>query len=273
VGSYKPNKCQTIGATHARATVCFFAAFLAASVWIDCASAAIPANLQPVSGVPDLLRDPNSYTIQEIINAGGILIGDKLFSNFDVKTTKSVGAVAPGADAISITPIQVLKAGTLFGGDYGMQFNGLWSAPAQGLADSTIEFLATIVAPGYAFKDNALWITGKGVGSSVSPGFVSISESLYAEHPSTGIQSFADELVYYSTPTYRKDSDSANFAPITKMWVVKDVGANGGIGVMGVAHLSEFYQTFSQVPEPGTLVMLFAGAAGLAGYVWRRRRA
>jgi hypothetical protein len=230
----------------------------------------IRANLEPVSGVPNLLRDPESYTIAQIIARGGIIIGDKLFDSFSVTDT----GLAPDASNIKITPVQVLYAGAPFGGDYGMTFNGLWSALANSMADSTIVFRASILpayaARGYAFKDNSLWLSGYGGSNTPGSGAVSVSENLYANHPSSGGPSFADKFVYYHTSADNQLRDTQSFAPITQMWVVKDVGAFGG--PVGMVHLSEFYQTFSQVPEPGTFVLVVIGAVTLGGYAWRKRR-
>ncbi len=44
---------------------------------------------------------------------------------------------------------------------------------------------------------------------------------------------------------------------------------NGGASHAGIAAFSVFYQTFSQVPEPGTLTLLVLG--GLAAMVRRRK--
>jgi hypothetical protein len=158
-----------------------------------------------------------------------------------------------------------------------MKFNGPWSAPAGNFADSTIEFRASILpeyaAQGYAFKDNALWLSAYGVANTTNGGAVSVSENLYVNHPSSSEPAFVNKFVYYHTSTDNQLLDVQNFAPITEMWVVKDVVAYGGVGTLGVVHLSEFYQTFSQVPEPSTVVLLMIGLATLGGYAWRKRRA
>ncbi len=237
----------------------------------------IVANLQAVVGAPDLLRDPQSYTLAQIINAGGIIIGDKLFDSFDVTTTKSLDAIASGPAEIAITPIQVLKPNAPFGGDYGFKVNGAWSAPAGEFADSTIEFRATILpefaSRGVAFKDNALWLTAFGVEDTINAGGVSISENLYGAHPSSGDLPFANEFVYYRNNTDNTLRDAATFAPVTQLWVVKDLLVYEREGAGGAAHISEFYQTFSQqVPEPGTLALLGLAGLGLVVQMWRKRR-
>jgi hypothetical protein len=99
----------------------------------------------------DRLSDSNYYTIADIQAAGGIIIGDKLFDYFSVVATATAGALAPNAAAISITPVQV-------NGDYGMKFNGGWSALAGQIVNSTIQFHASILPAysGYLFEDNSL---------------------------------------------------------------------------------------------------------------------
>jgi len=269
---------ERVLSSHARTTVALiallFVAVLATLAPVDTARGAIIAELQPVQGVPDLLRDSNTYTIQEIIDSGGIVIGDKLFDLFAVRTTKSVNAAAPGAGEIGITPIQILKPGAPLGGDFGMIFNGPWSAPANQFADSTIEFRASIlpewVDAGYAFKDNSLWITAFGVGNNTDAGQVSVSENLYKNHPSAGEAPFSNKYAYYVSDDDQQLRDDQDFEPITQMWVIKDVVAYGGLGTVGSVHLSEFYQTFSQVPEPNALVLLTS--AGLCGLIALRRR-
>ncbi|NLF08658.1 MAG: PEP-CTERM sorting domain-containing protein [Pirellulaceae bacterium] len=247
--------------------VLFVSFVIVACVSANLSAEPITVDLQPIAGDPNNLRDSQSHTLAEINEAGGIVIGDKLFDYFTVVTTKSIGAIAPGIDEIAITAVQI-------NGNYGLKFNGGWSALAGQIADSTIEFRASIlpefVDMGYAFKDNALYITA--FGNTTESGQVSVSENIYAEHPALAEKPFANKYVYFRNDNDQKTHDLKNFEPITEMWIVKDVIANGGIGTTGSAHLSEFYQTFSQVPEPGTFALLGFGAIGLAAYVWRKRR-
>jgi len=213
------------------------------------------------------LNNPVSYTIEEVQQAGGIQVGDKLFMDFAVTTSQTQGTVAPGADAITVTGVQVL-------GDYGLRFNGGWSAGGQEIADTTIRFSVTATRPGWYIKDNALWITAYGVSGTGEGGIVSVSENVYAEDPYTLPPDvnppIANKFVYYRTDNDMEIYDAKDFAPLEQVWVLKDVVANGGDLDIGAAHLSEFWQTFSQIPEPATACMILLG--GLALIARRRRR-
>jgi hypothetical protein len=234
----------------------------------------IIANLQPIYGVSGVSSDPVSYSIADINSAGGIVVGDKLFDSFSVTSSSSPNASAPTAASIQITGIDI-------NGDYGFKANALWMASGGEWVDSTITFHASVlpaaVAEGYAFDGNALYITGVGT-ANTSGGIASISENLYAQYPGLGGLSFAGEFAYYMSSTNQRPLDAATFAPISDMWVVKDIGVSGGGGRNGVMHLSEFYETFHQVqlpvrtPEPSALALLGVGAMGLLGYTWHRRR-
>ncbi len=220
------------------------------------------------------IGNPVSYTIEEVNAAGGIQVGDKLFSDWRVTDTESQGAIAPNASEIVVTGVQI-------GGDYGLRFNSGWSAPAGQLADSTIKFKVSIVEPwlseGWVIKDNALWIAAYGVSNNTDAGAVSVSENVYAFDPDLGHTTpIANKFVYYKDDNDNllydeKDFVDASGAPValTEIWVIKDVIAYGGVGTVGVAHISEFFQTFSQVPEPATLALLGLGGIGV---LFRRRR-
>ena len=132
--------CACLFAAAACLSVAFLATFGSADFALG--DSIIQTTLLPVSGDPGLLEDPhpNGYSIQDIINAGGIQIGDKLFDAFSVTSLGSGGALAPDAADIRITPIEVLQPPAPFGGDFGMIFNAAWVAMDGQSVNSTIQF-------------------------------------------------------------------------------------------------------------------------------------
>ncbi len=212
--------------------------------------------------VADLQNPEDSYTIEEVQLAGGILVGDKLFSDFRVTTASSYNAIAPDAEAIMVT-------GVLIEDELGLRFNGGWVAASSQIANSTIKFKVSIIEPwlsdGFLLSDNSLWMSAFGTDNG---GMVSVSENVYMEDPDLGFtESIAYKHVFYVDETYKDLYDHCEFTDPTgatialpEIWIIKDVTANGGIDPYGFAHLSEFYQTFSQVPEPATVVLMAVGA-------------
>jgi len=232
----------------------------------------------PASGamIWDFAQPPvDSPTIAEIQAAGGLIVGDKLFDDFRVTSVAVPGALAPDASAIAVTAVKV-------GDDYGLRFNGGWVAPAGQSANTTIKFHVAVVDPflsqGWLLKDNALYMTAFGILPQSANGSISISENVYASDIDQGHSDpVANKMVYYISDSNKHlydESDfldsSGNLLTLSEIWVVKDIIVFGGPGSNGLAHLSEFFQTFSQVPEPAAIFVL---ACGSVMVIRRRRRA
>jgi hypothetical protein len=238
---------------------------LSAVVMSACLAMVVPAQAAIVAD----FVNPQAYSLTDVNVAGGIIVGDKLFDDFTVTTTKSVGAVAPGLAEIAVTGVYINSGGVQ--NELGLKFNSGWSAQTNQIADSTITFRVGILEPqlsqGFLIVDNSLWIDAYGASAGA---IVSVSENVYLTDPRLGpATSVANKLVWYSK-TSENTFDHEDFAvPAAEIWVVKDVIANGGVDANGLGHLSQFYNTFSQVPEPATLALL--GLGGLAA-AWRRKR-
>lgn len=216
----------------------------------------------------------NAETITEINEAGGLLVGDKLFSDFSVISVVAGGVgIAPDASAIEVTGINA-------DGNWGIQFNGAWLAGVNAVVNSTITFKAAIADPATndrLIDGNYLVLTASTV--ELPDGLVNVIENVFDGLPTNG-RRVAQKQVW-DTPANSKLVDSAMFTdPVTgdplalpEIWVKKDITLFGGTdGTAGFTHLSEFVQTFTQTPEPGTAAMSLIGALSLIGYSCRRRR-
>jgi len=219
--------------------------------------------------------NPVSVTLADVIKAGGISVGDKLFTDWSVTSNKLGNGVAPDATAISVTPVIRVNPANPLEKEIGLRFDGLWSAGAMQLADSTIIYKVSVTADDQRvlIKDNTLQMSAFGAANG---GLVTISESVFLTPPdTTPSPSIARKFVFFdSTTGAEREIDHKEFADATgapvfarAVWVVKDVGANGGVQAQGVAKISSFYQTFSQIPEPATLSLLVIG-----GLMMLRRR-
>ncbi len=210
--------------------------------------------------------NPTPVTIAEVNEAGGLLVGDKLFSNFVVMTS-GTSIVKPNYDTITL-------AGFLSGADYGLRFQSLWYAAAGQWVDTALVFdVAVLEDSGMLISDNELRMPGSSTVYADVYARVGITESILQLSPS-GVEGglLASERVY-DTLNEKVLFDHAEFAGVSSIRVVKDISVIGGLTGAG-AELSYFTQTFSQtaIPEPQTIVLLLCGLPGLALMAWRRYR-
>lgn len=229
------------------------------------AGMAAPARASDVLIIPSYLvadlSDSQDYTIQQINDAGGLLVGDKLFQNFSLASQKTGAAIVPGDDTLGITGIES-------GGNYGLQFGGNWSAFLGGEANSVLLYSVTVFEnPGWAISDIDTWFSA--VDASNGAEVVLHQDAAQDEVHSLLV---GTNEIYYRNPAdyevYQHDDFPAS-AETEMLWVRTLIDLSSA-GVGSVAGLSEFSQTYSQsyyVPEPATLLAL-----SLAGLAALRRR-
>jgi len=215
--------------------------------------------------------DPAAQSLSAVIQAGGILVGDKLFY-FPSDSVQSTTGGTPTTDEIMLSGYQSPT------GDYGLKFTGYWFADAGARVDSNITFEVSVssnMSSDYLIKGASLIMTSSHTVSTNPHANVTITENIYNGFPA--IDQSNQIATLYTSSGSKVRTDSQEFAnDYRSIWVTKDIGLYGGDSGEDSespgATLSAFYQTFSQTPEPQSLVLLLCAAPGLALYLWRRRR-
>jgi hypothetical protein len=149
-------------------------------------------------------------------------------------------------------------------GDCGLKFNFSWSAVSGQTVNATLSFKVSVL-PGYDgyIKDVRMDLTGAG---ATGNGVVDATENVQNAGDNV-IASLSCSKQYGDGGIYLVDH--AEFAqPVREIWIrSKDISVTSGAGI-GSAHISEFYQYYSQIPEPATICLLGLGVLGLL----RRRK-
>jgi len=202
--------------------------------------------------------------LQDLITTGGSLtVGNLVFSQFGY--TANSGD-APLASNISVG--QIPPSGTDAFGNFGIRF-GLagFDTPNTTATDFLITY--TVTAPSALLRDVHL-VSNLSIAGTPAAGdhpFGNIVETVRA----TGNNQVA-QITNSATPTSSNLSSLGTFnpaGPFTTIFVTKDVQLFSTPGA--ISTVSFIDQAFSQVPEPGSLVLLGLGGLGLMGYTWRRR--
>jgi hypothetical protein len=151
--------------------------------------------------------------------------------------------------------------------EYGLLFQGSWSADGNKSVDSLITYRVEANAP-FLISDNTLWM----VGSARDGGMASVTELVTLRDPPQGIQDVVANKMVFCNDLHPLDRlfEHAVYPDANRIiYISKDIQVNGGTLETGSAAISAVYQTFSQVPEPGTMALL---ALGSLAVVVRRRR-
>lgn len=200
-----------------------------------------------------------------LMDGGTIEYGDKVFGDFDVS-----GPIDPAS--IDVTAV------TLSNGDLALRFQGPFYAQDGGVADYGIYYSVSTATGEPLIKDisQSFVPTLGGTG-----GTIGIGESVYVG----GFGGPGNPMIAHSSvswffggssndpmdpPGEELQGDLLVFDPVSKVYVSKDIllVSNQG-GLVGATVIT---QGFSQVPEPGTMLLLGSGLVGLGSLGLRRRR-
>ena len=194
----------------------------------------------------------NNTPLQDYINLGstGCNIGNLLFSNFSYPPGQYLGAeVVPAGNVI---------VKTHSGPNAGLTFEGEWYSTNVGTLIQLLSYSVAEMSNQPLIDGAALSFDGY-AGVAIGA-FASVSQTLCLG--SVSAPCGASAFLYVSTSTV--PYFTSNFLPVAVLGVQNTIFVNGGDGL---AEVDEFTNRFSQVPEPGLLLLLGLGASG-----WMARR-
>jgi len=201
------------------------------------------------------LLEPGAFTI----------IGDKRFDGFTFLSSEVNGATAPLPSSITVHPIS--------GPDIGLLFQGgmfVFDAGGNQQIDVRLTFDVTVLNPNQKITANELHVTG-----GTSGGGVALVGEVLRDAANNAL---GQELVALrqDLPGGGPSFATASFAPQSFVHVAKDIFlvARGftTTSPINAAFISDFSQTFHQVPEGSSAVFAGIGAACVATLYRRRRR-
>ncbi|MGB8225649.1 MAG: PEP-CTERM sorting domain-containing protein [Sedimentisphaerales bacterium] len=214
---------------------------------------ATAASASPIPWIPCT----NSVSLSSLLD-NSLIFGDKKLSDIDFSGFAINGAISPSPDAVFV---QGGQNGTT--GDYGLRFQFAWVALSGQYVNTNLKFKISIL-PGYDnyfIKDVGMDISGV---SATGTGGVTVGEDVRDAPFGNVIASLSCSKDPNDGGAFLKDD--AEFAPTKEIWIwSKDLSVTGGIN--GSAHISEFYQFYSQteVPEPATIGLLCLGGLAILG--------
>jgi hypothetical protein len=192
-----------------------------------------------------------------------LTVGDKVFSGFNVDIiTVSGGAVLPDPNLLTVQGVVWNETG-----DYGLRFDGVsWDVGPNQTISVNLSFKVSVdTLPqynDYFIKDVWLSLTG---GWAFDTGVTGVGENVWANFP--GDPNPLASLSCWATGIGNRLSDYQDFDPLKEIYIqAKTLYVSGGAN--GFAHFNEFFQFYSQIPEPATLALLGLGALSLL----RRKR-
>ncbi|MFA5251982.1 MAG: PEP-CTERM sorting domain-containing protein [Phycisphaerae bacterium] len=183
-----------------------------------------------------------------------LTVGDKVFSGFNVDIiTVSGGAILPDPNLLTVQGVIWNETG-----DFGLRFDGVsWDVGSNQTISVNLSFKVSIDTQpqydDYFIKDVWLYLTG---GWAFGTGITGVGENVWANFP--GDMDPVASLSCWATSSGNRLSDYKEFDPLKEVYIqTKTLYVSGGAN--GVAHFNEFFQFYSQVPEPATLALIGLG--------------
>jgi hypothetical protein len=193
--------------------------------------------------------------LSELLQGATIVSGDKLFSDFHSWTTTST------EDPVNPADITVSEYQNPTNLEYGLKFTSdALKLESMGGLEVNFDFIVTPTRPNYLISDNTLTMAASGWGNI----FLAETASDAADE---SVQLAYKYNVIQGGGTFQILTDHQVYTvPVQSVHVHKYIQIDWA-GDDTAPQLTEFTQTFSQVPEPATLAIL-----GLGGLLFARKK-
>jgi hypothetical protein len=189
-------------------------------------------------------------------------IDDKTFSNFMYAGTANPPFFGIPAGSVAVSPITIPR-------DPGLQFSAGWFAStSSGIVqeDSLLQYAVNVNPGGSPITDVSLSIGGvawSGTGAVIVAETVCLDAMLPACSGGT-----VKTLSVFDSSSGSQLFNSVTFPGVSEVDVQKDIQVQAGTD--GSAALSLVTNQFSEVPEPGSIMLLGSGILSLASVLRRR---
>jgi len=201
--------------------------------------------------------DLGTWAIQD---GNAIQIGDKLFDNFSYMYTDSTGMTNYSLPSGAVT---LAALSNMVG--FGLSLEAPLNTASNLDKDFIIKYSVTVTDPSMKISD--MHMTFNGV--ALNNGFCLVDEAAY-DSAGFGVNSLGAIQVDNIPPSPANLQAMLTFEqPQTEIYIEKDIEL-GGSGGSDFASISIIDQTFSQIPEPSSVMLTVVGLAGL--WLMRRRR-
>lgn len=208
-----------------------------------------------------VLSPGQSISLSQLTSTNGsVLVGDKLFGNFSFQygdtDTNPSNNLLPTAFSLTALSNNI---------GFGISFSGPMSVTGSVTDDVVFRFSVTVTNSSQLISDVHLDYNGTVLGS----GFSSVTESVFTGGFGGNL---IDQIDVFNVGSSNQPSAAANLpTPEQTIFVEKDVIFGGGAtGILNAASISIIDQTFSQVPEPSSILLSMVGLATLF-FVKRRK--
>jgi hypothetical protein len=196
------------------------------------------------------LTGGQTISLATVIDNGlGVQIGDKLFRDFFFSYSDT-----DGLSSDDLTRSNVVLTALVNNIGFGVSFQQPLLAIGPVIKDIVFKYSATVTDPSNSISDIHLDITG----SAGNGGLGTVGENVFVG----GFGGTQVGSIQASIPGTL--TSATNIVPsVTELWVQKDVTVTGGNAANGFASITIIDQTFSQVPEPSTVLLVGLGLLGM----------